>query len=101
MTWTPSYREATFIFSPDQSYHHSLITEPKTSWEIYKLTADERAKLDAYMTSRASGTQDWITFSDSRIEKITNKERDKGFFWRSLAFLGMQIYTMKVARSKI
>jgi len=80
MTWTPSYREATFIFSPDESYHHSLITEPKTSWESYKLTVDECAKLDAYMTSRASGTQDWITFSDSRIEKKTNKVRDKGFF---------------------
>lgn len=73
LTWTPSYRRGTFIFSPDESYHHTLVSEPVTQWSNYKLSSKDKKKLNNYMKSREMGTEDWIKFSDSRIEDFESK----------------------------
>jgi hypothetical protein len=71
MTWTPSYRTGTFIFSPGESYHFSMISELNSKWKNLALTQKQAKSLSKYMESRKSGKNDWIKFSDSKVE---NKE---------------------------
>ena len=80
MTWTPSYRKGTFIFSPHETYHYSLGKEDVKNWEKLELHDNERKKLKSYMESRSNGEQDWIRFSDSRIESIGPTTSTKEYF---------------------
>jgi len=32
-TWNPAYRKHCFIFSPGDTYHHTMISEPTSQWE--------------------------------------------------------------------
>jgi len=64
VAWNPGYRKRTFIFSHDDSYHHTLMDEPIEAWDGLALdAAAERRTLD-YLESRRSGSQDWIWFHE-------------------------------------
>lgn len=63
VTWNPSYKKQTLIFSHDNSYHHTMITEDPAAWEELSLTETRAAALDAYLESRRSGSHDWIWFN--------------------------------------
>lgn len=65
VTWNPAYRRSSFIFSHDDTYHHTLMDEPVEAWSD-PLTPDEEAEIVAYLTSRRRGTRDWIVFHDNR-----------------------------------
>ena len=80
MTWTASYRKGTFIFSPDETYHYSMVTEPTSNWEELELTKKQLSVLDKYMNSRWRGDNDWIKFSDSKVDQSVSKERTSDFF---------------------
>lgn len=73
VTWTPSYRNGSFIFSANESYHHSMITEDTSRWRNLDLNILEKYKLKKYLASRARGKKDWIKFSDSRISEGIDK----------------------------
>ncbi len=80
MTWTASYRKGTFIFSPDETYHYSMVTEPTSNWDSLELTKNQEVALDKYMKSRWGGENDWIKFSDSKIDQDKTFERKSDFF---------------------
>jgi hypothetical protein len=69
-TWVVAYRKHCFIFSHDDTYHHTLISEPTETWENLALTEGQKAEVQDYLASRAGGARDWIYF---------HREPDTGF----------------------
>ncbi|HEY1303480.1 MAG TPA: hypothetical protein VGF24_08035 [Vicinamibacterales bacterium] len=61
-TWNVAYRKRRFIFSHDDTYHHTLMTEPRSHWENLALTPAQDVELTKYLTSRREGLFDWIVF---------------------------------------
>jgi predicted nucleic acid-binding protein len=62
VTWNPAYRRQCFIFSHDETYHHSLMTEPTSRWAAQPLTKEMRELTIDYLTSRRESRDDWISF---------------------------------------
>ncbi|MBI4698083.1 MAG: capsule biosynthesis protein, partial [Nitrospirae bacterium] len=78
VNWNPSYRKQTFIFSHDDSYHHTMITEPVSEWENIRWTKEmEKTTLD-YLKSRWHGTEDWIWFHEKPVEDVNRIGRELG-----------------------
>jgi len=61
-TWNVAYRKRRFIFSHDDTYHHTLMTEPRTQWENLGLSEAQDRELMSYLASRREGLFDWIVF---------------------------------------
>jgi hypothetical protein len=61
-TWNVAYRKRRFIFSHDDTYHHTLMTEPLEHWEHRELAPAEEQELMHYLASRREGLFDWIVF---------------------------------------
>ncbi|MEM7096827.1 MAG: capsule biosynthesis protein [Pseudomonadota bacterium] len=78
VTWVVSYRKGTFIFSHDDTYHHTLMDEPTETWRSLSLREDQRDQLHSYLTSRAGGKEDWIYFHkdpDSSFNQYAQKHK--------------------------
>ena len=58
----PAYRKQTFVFSHNDSYHHTMVSELVGSWERMELTPKKGARIDEYLKSRWYGANDWIWF---------------------------------------
>ena len=65
-TWNVAYRKRRFIFSHDDTYHHTLMTEPHEHWEQLELTPAQERELMQYLASRREGLFDWIVFHRPR-----------------------------------
>jgi hypothetical protein len=65
-TWNVAYRKRRFIFSHDDTYHHTLMTEPREHWEGRELSAAQDRDLTKYLASRREGLFDWIVFHRAR-----------------------------------
>jgi hypothetical protein len=61
-TWNVAYRKRRFIFSHDDTYHHTLLHEPTALWERLDLTPARDRELTQYLASRREGVFDWIVF---------------------------------------
>jgi len=61
-TWNVAYRKRRFIFSHDDTYHHTLMTEPREYWEHLDLSHAQERELTQYLSSRREGMFDWIVF---------------------------------------
>ena len=61
-TWNVAYRKRRFIFSHDDTYHHTLLNEPSEHWEHLQLSAEQEDELMRYLHSRREGLFDWIVF---------------------------------------
>jgi len=61
-TWNVAYRKRRFIFSHDDTYHHTLLSEPRDHWERLELSAAQERELLQYLGSRREGMFDWIVF---------------------------------------
>jgi hypothetical protein len=61
-TWNVAYRKRRFIFSHDDTYHHTLMTEPREHWETMDLPPARERELMQYLASRREGLFDWIVF---------------------------------------
>jgi hypothetical protein len=61
-TWNVAYRKRRFIFSHDDTYHHTLMTEPREYWENLELSPAQERELTEYLASRREGLFDWIVF---------------------------------------
>jgi len=69
VNWVPAYRTSSFIFSHDDTYHHTLMTEPTTLWEHLPWSEDlENETLD-YLKSRWHGIRDWIHFTHEQPQE--------------------------------
>jgi hypothetical protein len=60
--WNVAYRKRRFIFSHDDTYHHTLMSEPRDHWERLELSAAQERELMQYLGSRREGMFDWIVF---------------------------------------
>ena len=61
-TWNVAYRKRRFIFSHDDTYHHTLLREPREQWEHLDLSETQERELLNYLKSRREGLFDWIVF---------------------------------------
>lgn len=61
-TWNVAYRKRRFIFSHDDTYHHTLLSEPRDAWEGTPLSDGQERELMDYLASRREGLFDWIVF---------------------------------------
>ena len=60
--WNVAYRKRRFIFSHGDTYHHTLLNEPREHWEDLDLSAAQERELMQYLASRREGMFDWIVF---------------------------------------
>lgn len=65
-TWNVAYRKRRFIFSHDDTYHHTLMSEPREHWENLELSPAQDRDLMQYLASRREGLFDWIVFHRPR-----------------------------------
>ena len=65
-TWNVAYRKRRFIFSHGDTYHHTLMSEPREHWEDLRLTEAQERELMQYLASRREGLFDWIVFHRPR-----------------------------------
>lgn len=65
VNWNPAYRKKCFIFSHNDTYHHTLMSEPTSKWENLSLTKKLEDKTLNYLKSRRQGIQDWIWFHEN------------------------------------
>jgi hypothetical protein len=64
VNWNPAYRKKCFIFSHDDTYHHTMMTEQVEKWMDLPLDTWHESRLMDYLKSRWKGTEDWIWFHD-------------------------------------
>jgi hypothetical protein len=78
VTWMVAYRKRSFIFSHGDTYHHTLMDEPVSTWE--NMDWDERTESDllAYLKSRWTGAEDWISFSRAPETSLDVISRETG-----------------------
>lgn len=74
----PAYRKQTFVFSHDDTYHHTMISEPVESWDGLVWTPEKSAKIDEYLKSRWYGTNDWIWFHERPLQNIESIQKATG-----------------------
>jgi hypothetical protein len=76
VTWTAAYRKQCFIFSHDDTYHHTLRDEPISEWENMRWDDSLEREVMAYLDSRWEGSRDWISFHEApefKIDAIANE----------------------------
>lgn len=78
VNWHVAYRKKCFIFSHDDSYHHTLMSEPVTNWENIPWTSEMEVELMDYLKSRWHGTKDWIWFHDKPEENLSVISKEIG-----------------------
>jgi hypothetical protein len=77
-TWNVAYRKQRFIFSHDDTYHHTLMTEPLDHWEHRELSAGQERELMQYLASRREGLFDWIVFHRPTTQDAMDAARRAG-----------------------
>lgn len=65
VNWNPAYRKNCFIFSHDDTYHHTLMTEPTSVWEDMPWSPERDEMITSYLRSRWEGDNDWIRFHEN------------------------------------
>ena len=78
VNWVAAYRKKCFIFSHDDTYHHTLMTEPLDRWEDLSWESETESQLMDYLKSRWHGTQDWIWFHEKPQFELTNIAKELG-----------------------
>lgn len=78
VNWNPAYRKHSFVFSHNDSYHHTMITESVNRWEDLPWSPHLEAALMEYLESRKTGSQDWIWFHEKPEEKIAHISQEIG-----------------------
>jgi hypothetical protein len=65
INWNVAYRKRCFVFSHDDTYHHTLMNEPVGNWENMPWSPELDARIMTYLKQRMQGSsQDWIWFHD-------------------------------------
>lgn len=70
--WGVGYRKGTVIFSKGDSYHKTLPLENSNVIDSFALSGEQIADINSYLSSRETGKNDWISFSQ---KSNTNKEK--------------------------
>jgi hypothetical protein len=77
-TWNVAYRKRRFIFSHDDTYHHTLLNEPRDHWENLELSSAREIELLDYLKSRREGLFDWIVFHRATRQDASEITRKVG-----------------------
>ena len=78
VNWFVAYRANSFIFSHDDTYHHTLMTEPTAAWEDMSWGERQRREIDSYLKSRWHGARDWIGFHEKPSEDARRLRQVRG-----------------------
>lgn len=78
VNWNPAYRKKCFIFSHNDTYHHTLMSEPVGDWESIQWSPGIESKLSEYLKSRWEGSQDWIWFHERPYFDLTEIANEIG-----------------------
>lgn len=78
VTWHVAYRKNCFIFSHDDTYHHTMLSEPASVWENLSWGPDQDGEVMEYLASRLTGSRDWIWFHEKPYEDIDEIARQCG-----------------------
>jgi len=70
VNWVVAYRKRCFVFSHDDTYHHTLLSEPESAWEDLPWTDEMEAEILAYLRSRWDGTRDWIYYHENPDDDV-------------------------------
>jgi hypothetical protein len=70
VNWNPAYRKKCFIFSHEDTYHHTMVSEPTGTWENIDWDSRREECLMGYLSSRWQGTGDWIWFHDKPLLQV-------------------------------
>jgi hypothetical protein len=62
VNWNVGYRMGTFIFSHNDTYHHTMMNEPVSKWESISWNSKLEQKVLTYIKNRSKGTRDWHVF---------------------------------------
>lgn len=71
VNWIQSYRKNSFLFSHGDTYHHTLMSEPVSSWLDLAWDEEIETELMAYLKSRWTGAEDWISFNRAPETELT------------------------------
>jgi hypothetical protein len=76
VNWNPAYRTGCFLFSHEDTYHHTLMSEPVSVWENMPWPQERQEQIETYLRSRWEGENDWIRFHQNPVfgkEKILSE----------------------------
>jgi hypothetical protein len=76
--WFVTYRRNTFIFSHDDTYHHTLLSEPTSAWENMRWSDKQESQIVEYLKSRWYGSRDWISFHEKPDEDFDRYAESRG-----------------------
>ena len=79
VNWCVAYRKQCFIFSHEDTYHHTLLTEPTANWENIPWNPQLEGEIVNYLKSRWQGTRDWIWFHEQPEEELSKIAQEVGF----------------------
>jgi glycosyltransferase involved in cell wall biosynthesis len=72
VSWNEAYRKQTFIFSHHDTYHRTMLSEPKGIWENTPWTEEMELQILEYLKSRWYGTHDWIAYTQDWSEDVSS-----------------------------
>ncbi|GAB4428635.1 MAG: hypothetical protein OHK0015_11740 [Chloroflexi bacterium OHK40] len=78
VNWSAAYRKQCFIFSHNDTYHHTLMDEPTSTWEELPWSEKMEADVLDYLRSRWHGSRDWIYFHEKPREELDQIVRELG-----------------------
>lgn len=89
VNWNPGYRSRTFVFSHEDTYHHTLMDEPTSVWEKLGWDEERERQLLDYLGSRWTGARDWIFFHREPQQDVTAIEREVGIDFSARPTVGL------------
>lgn len=89
VNWNPGYRAKTFIFSHHDTYHHTLMDEPTSTWEDKGWDVEREERVLDYLESRWSGSRDWIYFHRKPEHDVSAIEREVGIDFSARPTIGL------------
>jgi hypothetical protein len=78
VNWIQAYRKSSFIFSHDDTYHHTLMSEPVEAWQDVPWDEDIERELMDYLKSRWTGAEDWIHFNRGARDELAVISKETG-----------------------
>lgn len=78
VNWNAAYRKQCFIFSHEDTYHHTLMDEPPAVWESLPWSDAQEHRILEYLRSRWDGRHDWITFQNAPRLETEEIEKETG-----------------------
>lgn len=81
VAWNLAYRKQCGIFSHNETYHHTLMSEPTSAWENMTWSRKHEKDILSYLDSRRRGGRDWIWFNRDGDEDMERFARESRIDW--------------------